>query len=79
MTSTDLFFSVFAAVMCAGLLLTWFIWGAVAYSRFERDGVAGRKGTGHAALAFIVPILFTLLAFMIATDSTPDWLAAILI
>lgn len=79
MTPTDLFFSVFAAVMCAGLLLVTFVWGMVTYSRYERDGIAGRKGTGGAALAILMPLLVTAIALMIASDKVPAWLAAILI
>lgn len=72
------FWTVFAAVLCAGLLLVMFVWGLVTYTRHERDGTAGRSGSHGSAIALLMPLLFALISFMVATDTVPAWLDFIL-
>jgi len=72
------FWTVFAAVLCAGLLLISFVWGAYSYSRHERDGTAGSRESNMPALALLAPLVVAAFSLMIALDSVPTWLDAIL-
>lgn len=71
------FWTVFAAVLCAGLLLITFVWGAVAYSRHEKNGTAGSWDSHAPAIALLAPLVVAALSLMIALDSVPAWLEAI--
>lgn len=71
------FWTVFAAVLCAGLLLITFVWGAYSYSKHEREGTAGSRASNMPALAILAPLVVAALSFMVATDSVPAWLDAI--
>jgi TRAP-type C4-dicarboxylate transport system permease small subunit len=72
------FFVIFAAVLCAGLLLISFVWGAYSYSKHERDGTAGSRASNMPALALLAPLVIAALSVMIALDGVPAWLDAIL-
>jgi len=72
------FWTVFAAVLCAGLLLITFVWGAYSYSKHERDGTAGSRESNMPAVAVLVPLAVAAFSLMIALDSVPAWLDAIL-
>lgn len=72
------FWTVFAAVLCAGLLLITFVWGAYSYSKHEREGTAGSKASNMPALAILAPLVIAAFSLMIALDSVPAWLDAIL-
>lgn len=72
------FFTVFAAVFSANLLLIVFVWGAYNYSRHERDGTAGSRASNAPLLAIVVPLLINALCVMIALDGVPTWLDTIL-
>ena len=52
------FFTVFAAVLSAGLLIVWFVWGMVEYSHHERDGTENTRRANGAFVALILPLLF---------------------
>lgn len=67
------FWTVFAAVLCAGLLLVMFVWACVNVSRREQRQESLSLYLG----AMLMPLGFALLSFMIATDSVPAWLEAI--
>lgn len=73
MTGMD-FWTVFAAVLCAGLLLVMFVWACVNISRREER----KESIGLYFWAMMLPIAFAGLSFMIATNSVPDWLNAAL-
>lgn len=74
MTSTDLFWAVFAGALGANLLTVMFVGALVAITRRENQGMSI---PGWALGSFLMPLLFCLGAFMIATDSVPAWLDAI--
>lgn len=71
------FWTVFAAVLCAGLLLISFVWGAYSYSRHERDGTAGSRESNMPLIALLAPLVVAAFSVMIALDSVPAWLDAI--
>ena len=68
------FWTIFAAVLCAGLLLITFVWGAVVYSRHEQSGTEGSSASHGPAVAMMMPPLFALASLLIATDNVPAWL-----
>lgn len=68
------FWTAFAAVLAANLLTVCFVWGLVAYSRHERDGTAGQRGTNRYAVAAVVPLAILAGSMMIAFDRVPAWL-----
>lgn len=72
------FWTVFSAVLCAGLLLVSFVWGAYSYSRHERAGTAGSRESNMPLVALLVPLAVAAFSVMIALDSVPTWLDAIL-
>jgi TRAP-type C4-dicarboxylate transport system permease small subunit len=72
------FWTVFAAVLCAGLLLITFVWGAYSYSRHEREGTAGSRASNMPLAALLAPLVVAALSLMIALDSVPTWLDTIL-
>lgn len=71
------FWTIFAAVMFANLLTVGFVWGMVQYTRLEREERAGDARVGVWS-AILMPMLFLIAGLLIATDSTPEWLAFIL-
>lgn len=75
--NTD-FWTVFAAVLAGNLLTVMFVWGMYTYSRHERDGTAGSRASNVPWAAFMMPLLFLAGGLMIALDSVPAWLDAIL-
>lgn len=72
------FWTVFSAVLCAGLLLVSFVWGAFAYSRHERDGTQGSRASNAPAFALLAPLVVAAFSVMIALDAVPTWLDSIL-
>lgn len=66
MTSPDLFWAVFAAVLGACLLAGTFFWGMAAYTRLERDG--REKGEDGLAplIAIALPLIFLAMALFTA-------------
>lgn len=61
MTSPDLFWAVFAAVLGANILAGAFFWGLVSYTRLERED-RQRSDAAHAPLvAMIMPVAFLML------------------
>ncbi len=72
------FWTVFAAVLCAGLLLVTFVWGAAAYSKHEKNGTAGSWESHAPAIALLAPLVVAAFSLMIALDGAPTWLDAIL-
>ncbi len=76
--NVDLFWPVFAGVICGNLLTVSFVWGLVQYSKHEREGTAGQKGTGVYVVGLVMPLVFAAAGLMIATDKVPAWLNAAL-
>lgn len=72
------FWIVFAAVISANLLTVMFVCGLIAYTRHEKAGTAGSRDSNLPLGAILMPMLFCLGGLMIATDSVPAWLDAIL-
>lgn len=68
------FWTVFAAVLCAGLLIVMFVWACVNISRREER----KESLGIYFWAMLLPLGFAGMSFMIATNSVPAWLDAIL-
>lgn len=68
------FWTIFAGVICANLLTVMFVWGCLNISRREQR----QESAGVYIGAFLMPLLFGLAGFMIATDSIPAWLDAAL-
>lgn len=57
----DIFWQVFAAVICANLLTALCVWGMVQYSRLEREGRAADTRF-PIYCAMFVPIVFAAIA-----------------
>ncbi len=77
MSDPSLFWTVFSAVLCAGLLLVCFVWGAYAYSKHERAGTAGSGDPNMPAVAMLAPLVVAAISLMISLDSVPAWLDTI--
>lgn len=61
MTDPNLFWTIFSAVLAALLLAGTFFWGAITYSRMEREGTQN-TGKGNAVfVAIFLPMVFLLL------------------
>jgi hypothetical protein len=57
MTEPHLFWTVFSAVLAAIILGGVFFWGAITYTRMEREGVEHTKKGNAVFLAVILPIV----------------------
>lgn len=68
------FFTVFGAVLAANLLTILFVIGAYTYSRHEREGTAGQRGTNRYAIAMLAPLAVLALVMMVVFDAVPEWL-----
>lgn len=74
MTTPDLFLTIFAAVASGNLLFAVIIWGFIQYSRMERDGTAGTRGSFGPLMCIVLPLIFLSLLTMVALDKVPAWL-----
>lgn len=72
MNGSTLFWTVFSAVLCSGMLLIAFVWAAVNVSRKEQ----AREPLGLYLATMLMVFAFAGSSFMIATDSVPAWLDA---
>lgn len=68
------FWTIFAAVMAANLLTVMFAAGLIAIVRREDRG---ERVPSWLVGCLLMPMLFAFAAFMIATDTVPDWLNAL--
>lgn len=71
------FWTVFAGVICANLLTVCFVWGAITYSRHEREGTDNSRDAWTPFVAMMMPMLFAAAGVMTALDKVPAWLDAI--
>lgn len=74
MTQSELFWTIFSAVLCAGMLLVAFVWASVNISRREE----AKEPFGLYLSVLLTVFGFAGGSFMIATDSVPGWLDYIL-
>lgn len=58
MQAPDLFWAVFAAVLFANILTAMFVWGAVSYTRLERDKLEKSDAAHFPLVAMITPAAF---------------------
>lgn len=66
MNEPHLFWTVFSAVLAAIMLGGTFFWGAITYTRHERNGTQHTKRGNGAFLAMMMPIVVLGVAFYIA-------------
>lgn len=57
MTEPHLFWTIFSAVLAAIILGGTFFWGAMTYTRMERDGVEHTKKGNAVFFCIIMPLL----------------------
>jgi ABC-type uncharacterized transport system permease subunit len=73
-TDPRLFFIIFSAVFGGVVLAGVFFWGAIVYSRMERDGRHNSRDGFMWFLAMMAPLVFAAMSMMIAFDKVPAWL-----
>lgn len=62
----NLFWTIFGAVLAAIIMGGTFFWGAITYTRMEREGTQHTKKGNAVFFAFMLPLGFLGLAFYIA-------------
>ena len=70
MNEPNLFWTVFAAVLTAGMLLIAFVWACLNISRREQ----AQEPFGTYLSVVVMVFGFALISMMIALDAVPDWL-----
>lgn len=68
MTDPHLFWTIFAAVLSAIILGGTFFWGAVTYSRLEREGTEKGPDGKLPLIALGLPLAFLILAYFTALN-----------
>lgn len=69
----NLFWIIFSAVFSAIVMAGVFFWGAITYTRMEREGTQHTKRGNGVFLALMMPLVVCFFAMLIAFDRTA-WL-----